>query len=330
METLIPGVREEGIRALQEGDAKGAEELLRQAVVIDATDAEARAFLGIACSQQARHEEAKQALEAAIALRPREPRFQYNLGVALEGAGEIEAAAAAYREVLKMYPGHPQARAKLNALEPDAPVTAASVEPVSPWLQPTFTTATGDPCSGTVAPDATAKAASLREMFWRRFGASLVDGLACWIIQFVACLLLMLAVYLPVQMLGGLEAVQRLGPLMAVLGILVSTTIDWLYRVRPTARYGQTVGKMLLRVRVISPQGGNPGVWRAVLRDSIGLGFLLALFLLGSLFPGQSIPCGVVSLVWLLAGTLDCLSMLWDRHQQTWHDKIAGTRVVRA
>jgi uncharacterized RDD family membrane protein YckC len=69
---------------------------------------------------------------------------------------------------------------------------------------------------------------------------------------------------------------------------------------------GQTVGKMFLGLRVLGPDGRNPGFWRTVLRDGLGKPVSAVVLCLGYLW------------------------MLWDGEQQTWHDKIAGTRVIRA
>lgn len=117
------------------------------------------------------------------------------------------------------------------------------------------------------------------------------------------------------------EAVQAVLPISLVLNQMASLVITWLYFVGPQARYGQTVGKMLLGIRLVGPDGGVPGMGRAAVRE-LGLKFVIpvGLFLLG--------PFGVAGLILLLPA--DCLWMLHDARQQTWHDRIAGTRVERA
>ena len=69
---------------------------------------------------------------------------------------------------------------------------------------------------------------------------------------------------------------------------------------------GQTLGKMALGLRVSGPDGGKPAFWRAALRETIG------------------------KLVSSYALCLVHLWMLWDRQQQTWHDKMAQTHVEAA
>jgi uncharacterized RDD family membrane protein YckC len=69
---------------------------------------------------------------------------------------------------------------------------------------------------------------------------------------------------------------------------------------------GLTPGKMLLGEQVVEKlQGGNPGFWRMILRELIGK-FVSGLFF-----------------------GLGFFWAIWDKDSQAWHDKIAGTIVVR-
>ncbi|MBI4303197.1 MAG: RDD family protein [Chloroflexi bacterium] len=75
----------------------------------------------------------------------------------------------------------------------------------------------------------------------------------------------------------------------------------WLF----IALKGQTVGKILLRIKVVNVQGKKPGVGRAFLREVLGK---------------------QVSTILL------CIGFLWivfDRQNQGLHDKFAGTYVVK-
>jgi uncharacterized RDD family membrane protein YckC len=68
---------------------------------------------------------------------------------------------------------------------------------------------------------------------------------------------------------------------------------------------GQTIGKMLLGLKVVGPDGDVPGCWKAYRRMRM-MGLSLLVVGLGYLW------------------------MLWDADQQTWHDKWADTYVVKA
>lgn len=97
------------------------------------------------------------------------------------------------------------------------------------------------------------------------------------------------------------------GPLAAgiaviVLGVIVLAVIY----IRALGRTGQTWGRKIAGVKVVSKETGQP----------IGVGRAL----------GRTLFEGVVS------GNLCFLGylwMLWDKDKQTWHDKIVGSVVVR-
>ncbi|MEW5935112.1 MAG: RDD family protein [Bacillota bacterium] len=79
-----------------------------------------------------------------------------------------------------------------------------------------------------------------------------------------------------------------------------------MYYVLFTGLRGQTPGKMALGIRVVGPDGGPPGAVRGFVREVIGKFFSALVLCVGYLW------------------------MLWDPKRQCWHDKLAGTVVVRA
>jgi uncharacterized RDD family membrane protein YckC len=70
---------------------------------------------------------------------------------------------------------------------------------------------------------------------------------------------------------------------------------------------GQTIGKRVLGIRVVSYQTGGP----------IGYGKAFVRWLVGPLFSG-----------FCIIGLLGYLWMLWDNEKQTWHDKASDSVVV--
>ena len=68
---------------------------------------------------------------------------------------------------------------------------------------------------------------------------------------------------------------------------------------------GQTPGKMIMGIKIISTDGSSIGVGKAILR-LIGYAISGIVFYLGFLW------------------------IIWDKDKQGWHDKIAGTYVVKA
>jgi uncharacterized RDD family membrane protein YckC len=94
-----------------------------------------------------------------------------------------------------------------------------------------------------------------------------------------------------------------------VLVILSITVLQGVYYTVMIARSGQTYGKRALGIKVIDEEGGGSiGYGRA-------FGRWFVPFVLGWL-------CGFLNI-------LDGLWPLWDARNQTWHDKIANTVVVR-
>ena len=84
-----------------------------------------------------------------------------------------------------------------------------------------------------------------------------------------------------------------------------STILFLLYFTLFTGEAGQTLGKMLLGIRVQRTDGSPVGYGRAFLRT---LGYAVSAFFMTFL-----------GFLWAL----------WDKNNQTWHDKIAGTIVVK-
>jgi len=94
---------------------------------------------------------------------------------------------------------------------------------------------------------------------------------------------------------------------------LLAVAISVLYEVTLIATKGQTLGKMATRIKVVRADNGLvPGWGRSIGRWIIpaALGFIP--------FVG-----------WLLS-LLVYVSLLWDKVRQGWHDKAAGTLVIKA
>ena len=85
----------------------------------------------------------------------------------------------------------------------------------------------------------------------------------------------------------------------------LSLVLFLLYFTLLTGEGGQTLGKMLLGIRVQGMDGSPVGYGRAFIR---AFGYFVSIFFMTFL-----------GFLWAL----------WDRRNQAWHDKIAGTRVVK-
>jgi uncharacterized RDD family membrane protein YckC len=120
-----------------------------------------------------------------------------------------------------------------------------------------------------------------RAGFWLRFGAALTDGI----------------------ILGLIDVILRAAFKTAgsVIGIAIAISY---YVVLEGGPRGQTLGKQMMKIRVIDTDTGNPiGYGRAFVR-----------------YIGR-----ILSAIVILLGYL---WMLWDTERQCWHDKLASDYVV--
>ncbi len=139
----------------------------------------------------------------------------------------------------------------------------------------------------------------------RRYTADAIDAAIVWT---------------PVMLLIALAAVVgTIGPLEAIILLLVGPLVNALYRVlmmrRSGEHNGQTLGRELLSVRVATVSGRPLTGGDAAIRE-----ILWKSFVFGSL---GSCLLGIPML-------LDLLSPLWHPQRRAWHDQLCETVVVDA
>lgn len=134
--------------------------------------------------------------------------------------------------------------------------------------------------------------------WWYRVGATVIDGIILLVFESVVGAVLGAGLLGTTHASGSL-AVARVVDLVGALayqGLLLS------YR-------GQTVGMMAVGTRIVDARsGGGIGVGRGVLRAAIE---------------------GLLAVLLFLPWVVDVLWPLWDRRNQTLHDKIVGTLILR-
>ena len=129
---------------------------------------------------------------------------------------------------------------------------------------------------------------------------ALVDYAGFWI-RFAAWIIDTVIVWLGIVALSALSLFG--GFYTASFPVLL---LGPLYFVLLTGLRGQTLGKMAVGIRVVGRDGQAPGLGYAALREIVGK------FVSGIAF--------LIGFLWIA----------WDGRKQGWHDKIAGTHVVRA
>lgn len=160
-----------------------------------------------------------------------------------------------------------------------------------------------DPPAGMAVPEEdTATAPVSAGGFWIRTLAYLIDSVILEVLSLILIVVGMLAMSMSPSGLAAFDEDR----IMGVLGpyYLFSTIITILYFTYFHGSIGQTPGKMLCGLKVVRVDGEPLGFARALLRWA---GYLPSSLVFG----------------------LGFLWIAWDRNKQAWHDKIAGTRVIR-
>ncbi len=146
--------------------------------------------------------------------------------------------------------------------------------------------------------------------FWRRAVAFVIDRI---ILYFVYLFILLAGI---AALPPGFPLNSRRLPLTTIMDIslefaasycVVIGLINMIYFTYFHGYGGQTPGKMMLRIRVVKVGGGK-------------------------MTPGTAFLRWVGYLISLISGVVLYLGFLWvliDKRKQSWHDKIAGTFVVR-
>ena len=127
--------------------------------------------------------------------------------------------------------------------------------------------------------------------------AGIFARLAALIIDIFLVVILLLAVLFAVELIGGGGSAS----IIQALGFAVPVAYHWYFWTR---RDGQTPGKFALSIRVIKADGTSLSDTDAVIR---AIGYNVSSFIFG----------------------LGYLWAIFDKKNQTWHDKLARTYVVR-
>jgi len=150
--------------------------------------------------------------------------------------------------------------------------------------------------------------------WWSRVGAALIDGL----IVGLGSIVLLIALTAPFGI--GFFADENVGVVSIIVGFMFATLcvtiVAFLYAPAMMARTnGQTLGRMVLGIRVVRAKGQPMTFGWAMLREVAVKALLFGI---------------ASSLTFGLASLLDVLWPLWDEENRALHDFIVDTRVIRA
>ncbi len=144
-----------------------------------------------------------------------------------------------------------------------------------------------------VVPASSVQGPVVKAGFWRRFAALALDWLTLSIIADI--------VRFAYRVGSGTDL--SMAHMEVAMGLSAGLFI--IYFTVMTGEGGQTLGKMLLGIKVQGSDGSPVGYGRALIRT---IGYIVSFFFMTFL-----------GFLWAL----------WDKNNQTWHDKIAGTEVIR-
>lgn len=159
---------------------------------------------------------------------------------------------------------------------------------------------------------------------WARFWAATIDGI----------------VFIPIGFIDDALLSPERSSWVIIGWAAVSYSSYWLYSVLLHARYGQTVGKRLLGVKVMDlEERHTPTLSQAFLRDigivvlnTMSLVYLAFLVLTAAYVPGAEVTSAPgeilmwAAVVWF---ALELVTMLSNEKRRAFHDFIARTVVIR-
>ncbi len=150
-----------------------------------------------------------------------------------------------------------------------------------------------------------------------RFVARIIDGVLIGIVYVIASVILS-----PIFLHGFIHSRGEVFIYTAVLSVIMAALSLGYYGFMESSR-GQTVGKMVMKLRTVGPDGNNPTMEQALRRNIIYAANLLSVVpVLGGLAAGVASLIGVIMIAVGINGD--------TVNRQAWHDHFAGgTRVLK-
>ena len=143
-------------------------------------------------------------------------------------------------------------------------------------------------------------------------------------------------IMLPIAILDDWFRQAEFPPLFFYIWIPLSSLVLPVYLIAMHAKFGQTLGKMAMNVKVLNVSEEPITLNQAILRESPQLIFNLAAIYLNIRFLGENpesealkIPYGVLGAIIGIWGLTDILIFALNEKRRALHDFIAGTIVVK-
>ncbi len=140
--------------------------------------------------------------------------------------------------------------------------------------------------------------------WWQRFIAwAIIDFVILGIIEVVVIGLLGFGIPILMGLISQnlVGAGTAIGWLLAFVAVFLAY---YFYVIVPTGKTGQTLGKKIVKIKVVDKEGNPPGIGAAFFREVIGKAISGFVFNLGFIWAG------------------------FDNQRRAWHDRMAGTFVI--
>lgn len=168
--------------------------------------------------------------------------------------------------------------------------------------------------------------------FWKRFGSAIVDML----------------VFIPFMF--AFHFIESSSLSMAIVSVILSSILFSAYSVYFHYKFGATLGKMALGIKVTLPDGKRIGLKQALLRSSVDLAFALFMVIAQIIAISNADPEVYLNAGWIERteyiiplfpvwyGAVNIASQIWywgefivllfNKRKRALHDFIAGTVVI--
>jgi len=164
------------------------------------------------------------------------------------------------------------------------------------------------------------------DTFWPRFFALFIDGIVLSLISFALTII-----------------PQTDSKILSIAYSFLTTNIPYMYVVLMIGKYGQTLGKMVMSIKVVDNISEDKiGYYQSFMREAVPISIVnTSIIIIAVLFTDIDletfefltlgyiilyIPSGMLT-IWSI---LEIVTMLTDEKSRALHDKIADTVVVRS
>lgn len=153
------------------------------------------------------------------------------------------------------------------------------------------------------------------QTIWPRFWANHIDRI-----------IISGGIFLLYWTLFDLLDIQQL-KIQKMSDVIYFTVLQFSYSIVLHAKTGQTIGKMIMGVKVLTEKESKIGYWHSILRDSTDMALYLSLFY--SLYSQDHTLIFLFFILFSFWTILDIITTLVNKKRRSLHDFIAGTVVMK-